>query len=75
MEGYKTITGIVITVLGMIGISEKLGGPEKLTQFFDVGFQLFGVVMAMYGSWKAHKKIAVLGKQVSSLGGVPAFKK
>lgn len=69
MEGYRTYAGIIITILGTIGIAEKFGGTEQLTNFVDAVFQLAGIVLSIYGNYKAHKKIEVLGAKVEKLGG------
>lgn len=69
MEGYRTWAGIVITILGSIGLADRFGGTEELTKVVDATVQLIGILMAIYGNFKAHKKIEMLGAKVKSLGG------
>lgn len=57
LNGYKTYTGIAITILGTLGIAEKLGGTAQLTSLVDGIAQVIGIVITMYGNWHAHKKI------------------
>lgn len=59
MNGYKTWTGLIITLLGSLGIAQSFGN-DQLTQLIDALFQLGGIVFAMYGNYKAHKKIKEL---------------
>lgn len=75
MEGYKTYAGIIITILGAIGIADKLGGTEQLSSLVDGIFQVIGIVLAIYGNIKSHQKIETLGSQVRRLGGSPLHTK
>lgn len=59
MQGYKTWTGLIITVLGSLGIG-NLFGSENVAAIVDTTAQLVGLLIAAYGNYKAHKKIKEL---------------
>lgn len=57
MDGYKTWTGIIVTILGVVGIAKYIGGTEQVTEIVDTALKLGGLIFAAYGNYKAHKKI------------------
>lgn len=56
MTGYKTWSGLIITVLGLIGVG-KLIAPDALVNIVDTALQLVGLLIAAYGNYKAHQTI------------------
>lgn len=52
LNGYKTYTGLVIVILGWLGIG-SLFTEGEITNLVDSAIQLFGVIMAWYGRYKA----------------------
>lgn len=52
MNGYKTYTGIAIVVLGWLGLANLVSEGE-LAAAIDNGIQLFGILVAVYGRYKA----------------------
>lgn len=61
LQGYKTWIGLVLTILGAVGIFEKLGvTKEEVSQIIDTVMQLVGLVLASYGNYKSHQKISEL---------------
>jgi len=59
MNGYKTWVGLIITVLGMLGLGDLVNN-EQLTTLINAILQIVGIVIAVYGNYKAHQKIAEL---------------
>lgn len=59
MEGYKTWTGIVLTLLGFLGVGEIVG-QENLTDLINTLAQVVGLIVACYGNYKSHQKIEKL---------------
>jgi len=59
MEGYKTWTGLAITLLGIIGVGNVIGNDTLASIVNTIG-TLAGLLIAAYGNYKAHKKIAEL---------------
>lgn len=60
MQGYKTIIGIIITFLGLIGWGDLIS-TEQASELINLLTQVFGLVFAIYGNYKAHKEIKTLG--------------
>ncbi len=56
LQGYKTWIGLVITILGMTGVA-KLVTTDQMSQLADLIMQIAGLVIAVYGNYKAHQKI------------------
>lgn len=56
MEGYKTYTGIAITlvssVVGLLGMNDVISNEEITTIISAIG-TLVGTVLAIYGRYKA----------------------
>ena len=55
MKGYKTYTGLVITLLGLIGVSKWFSASET-AQVADIILQAVGLLLALYGRMQANKK-------------------
>lgn len=62
LDGYKTWTGIALTVLGFLGAGEVVG-QENLANLINVLAQLVGIIVACYGNYMSHKKIDTLSKK------------
>jgi len=60
MKGYKTWVGIIVAILGALGISDILGA-ENIEGILNAILQVIGFALAMYGNYKAHQEIKVLG--------------
>lgn len=56
LSGYKTWIGIVITIVGMTGIS-KFVTSDQLNEIVDLVAKLVGIGIAIYGNWDAHKRL------------------
>lgn len=54
MKGYKTYTGLIISALGLLGISSYFSETE-VAQIADLIIQVIGLVYAWYGRYKATK--------------------
>jgi len=54
--GYKTYIGLVISILGLFGLGDLITA-DQLGQVIDLVLQLVGTLIAIYGNFKAHKKI------------------
>ena len=59
LQGYKTWIGLVITILGMTGVA-NLVTTDQMSQLADLILQIAGLVVAVYGNYKAHQKISDL---------------
>lgn len=59
MSGSRTWTGIALAIAGTLGLG-KIFGSENLQGIVDTGLQLVGFIVAAYGNYKAHQKIAQL---------------
>jgi hypothetical protein len=59
LEGKKTWIGLIIMVLGMVGVGYLINA-DQLAQLIDAGLKIVGIVIAVYGNYKAHEKIAPL---------------
>jgi len=59
MEGYRTWTGIVVMIIGWFGLGEYFD-KTQVGQAIDVLTQFIGIVVAIYGNYKAHQKIKEL---------------
>jgi hypothetical protein len=63
MQGYKTWTGLIVTLLGYAGLAQYFGGVDEATKFVDSLLQLIGMVIAIYGNYKSHQRIAELSEE------------
>ena len=61
LNGYKTWLGIVITIVGMTGIS-KFVTSYQLNEIVDLVAKLIGIGIAIYGNWDAHKRLKEANK-------------
>lgn len=48
MQGKKTYAGIIITVIGLLGVSQYITGAE-VAQTYDLILQFAGIVLTVYG--------------------------
>jgi len=60
LEGRKTWIGLVLIVLGFVGLPE-ITSEAQLNQLIELTSQLAGILIAIYGNYKSHKKIGELG--------------
>ena len=60
MNGYKTIIGIIITFLGLIGWGDLIS-EDQVSELVNLLTQVFGLALTVYGNYKAHKEIKTLG--------------
>lgn len=60
MQGYRTWIGIFITVLGSLGYGDLIT-ETNANDLINLLTQLVGLVITIYGNWKAHSQIKVLG--------------
>lgn len=60
LDGYKTWIGIAITVLGWLGWGDLINAGQ-LTDIFNLTTQLVGILVTVYGNYRAHQTIATLG--------------
>lgn len=54
MKGYKTYTGLLITLLGILGIGQWFSA-DQTGQIADLILQLVGLVYATYGRTQVGK--------------------
>ena len=59
MQGYKTWIGIIITIMGVFGLGYLVTG-DQLAQVVDSALKIFGILMTIYGNYKAHQEIKEL---------------
>lgn len=59
LEGYKTYIGIAITILGSVGLG-YLVTPSQLGDLVDSILKIAGIVISVYGNYKAHQTITTL---------------
>lgn len=64
LEGKRTYIGIVTTVLGAVGLGYLID-PTELGKFVDALVTVVGVIISLYGNYKAHKEIE-LQKEISA---------
>ena len=58
LQGYRTWIGLAITLIGSLGVLDKIGMTgNEAGQLADVVFQLAGLVIAAYGNYQAHKRL------------------
>ena len=60
MQGYKTYVGLIIIFLGWLGIGDIVS-EEQVSEFLNLAVQLVGIVLAVYGNYKAHREIKAVG--------------
>lgn len=60
MQGYKTWIGIFITVLGALGYGDLITQTDA-NNLINLLTQVIGIVLTVYGNWKAHSQIKALG--------------
>lgn len=59
LEGKKTWIGLIVMVLGMVGVGYLINA-EQIAELIDAVLKIVGIVIAVYGNYKAHEKIASL---------------
>ena len=55
LEGKKTYIGIIVALAGALGLFKYVSEGD-LTTFLNVGAEIVGLCMAVYGRWKAKPK-------------------
>lgn len=55
MKGYKTYTGLIVTLMGIIGIAKYFGTTEELSNVINALFEIVGLIFAAYGRYRATK--------------------
>ena len=60
MQGYKTWTGIIITILGLFGWGGLIS-EAQLGDLISWTSQIVGLILTVYGNYKAHREINKLG--------------
>jgi len=60
MQGYKTWLGILITILGALGYGDLITQTDA-NNLINLLTQVIGIVLTVYGNWKAHSQIKALG--------------
>ena len=53
LKGYKTWVGIVITILGVAGVS-KYVTPDQMNEVADIIIKLVGIGITIYGNYDSH---------------------
>ena len=58
MNGYRTYTMIILSILGGMGVFEKLGvTQEDVANSIDLAIQLGAGVFALWLNYQNHKKM------------------
>jgi len=60
MQGYKTYTGLLLAFLGILGWGDVISS-DQVANFANAWSQLLGIILAVYGNYKAHREIKALG--------------
>jgi len=60
MQGYKTWSGLLLVVAGAFGWGD-LVSSDQASDLISAVTQLVGIVLAIYGNYKAHLEIKALG--------------
>jgi hypothetical protein len=56
LQGYKTWLGLLITVIGVTGISKYVTG-DQIAQVADAAEKIVGIALAIYGNFQVHKRL------------------
>lgn len=60
MKGYRTLAGLILIIVGWLGLGEFVT-EAQIGEFVDLAVQLVGILVAIYGNYKAHREIKALG--------------
>lgn len=60
MQGYKTWTGLIIAFLGLFGWGDLIS-EEQTGELINLVTQFIGLILAIYGNYKAHREIKAMG--------------
>ena len=60
MQGYKTWSGLLIIFLGWFGLGDLIS-EDKASEIINAILELGGLLVAIWGNYKAHKQIEKLG--------------
>lgn len=60
MKGYKTWAGIALAILGALGWGD-LVSAEQIASLINAVTEILGLVLTVYGNYKAHQEIKTLG--------------
>jgi len=61
LEGYKTWSGIILTIVGLIGLPSWIS-EGQLSSLLESLFVILGILVSVYGNYKSHKQIGSLKK-------------
>lgn len=59
LNGYKTYIGLALTILGVCGLGYLIT-PSQAGDLVDSVLKIVGIVLSVYGNYKAHQKIETL---------------
>ena len=60
MQGYKTLTGLLLTFLGFLGWGDLISS-DQVAEITNAVTQLVGIVLAIYGNYRSHRELKALG--------------
>jgi len=71
LEGYRTLIGIGLTVLGLLGYGDLISA-EQVGDVINGLTTLVGIAYSIYGNIQAHRKIGALQAKLGALSGFRA---
>lgn len=60
MQGYKTWAGILLTALGALGWGDLISSTQ-VADLTNLVTEVLGILLSIYGNYKAHREIKALG--------------
>lgn len=54
MKGYRTYTGLAITLFGVLGLTKYIT-TEELNNVVQLVFEVAGILLSVYGRYQATK--------------------
>ncbi len=61
LQGYKTWIGIALTLLGTLGVYDKLGiAQDQVAKLIELASQFVGLAITIYGNYDSHKRLSEL---------------
>jgi hypothetical protein len=55
MKGYRTYTGLIVSLLGIVGVAKYFGTTAELTNLINAIMEIMGLLFAAYGRYKANE--------------------